>query len=331
MKRPNSTGSIVKLKGNRRNPYCIKIFVGYGKSKSGKIYPKQRCISYHPDFKSAEKALCLYLHEGIRIDKSLTFLDLYEEWKVAYFKNLQPKTIVHYKRSFSDLKYFHSMPITKITSESIFKYCIQKQFTPSMCSMMLSLLCVMFEYAKQMGYITEQQYFSIKGINRKNLFKMLPQGYKVERKIFTNKEIKSYIDNPTIFHREILSMIFTGLRISEYCNLKEEDIKDNFISVKQSKTKSGIRIVPMNKLLQKYFIMPQHAYRTLQNYAQAHNFTVHNCRHTCVTLLAEKGVPEIHINMIIGHSNNSITDIYLHQINKEVLMDDMNKICEDFI
>ena len=56
MRRANGTGSIVKLSGNRRRPYLVKISA---RDKDG--YVRQVALSYHAKLQEAQEALELSL------------------------------------------------------------------------------------------------------------------------------------------------------------------------------------------------------------------------------------------------------------------------------
>ena len=54
MKLPNGYGSIVKLSGKRRNPYCARKTIGWEVTEDGKIVQKRMIVGCYP---SREKAL----------------------------------------------------------------------------------------------------------------------------------------------------------------------------------------------------------------------------------------------------------------------------------
>ena len=55
MRRANGTGSVVKLSGNRRRPYLVKIST---RDKDG--YVRQVALSYHAKLQEAQEALEAY-------------------------------------------------------------------------------------------------------------------------------------------------------------------------------------------------------------------------------------------------------------------------------
>ena len=53
MKRPNGTGTIVKLPGKRRKPYAIRISDGVTISQAGRVVQKRKYVAY---FQAAREA-----------------------------------------------------------------------------------------------------------------------------------------------------------------------------------------------------------------------------------------------------------------------------------
>ena len=60
MRRANGTGSIVKLSGNRRRPYLVKIST---RDKDG--YVRQVALSYHAKLQEAQEALEAYNRKAL--------------------------------------------------------------------------------------------------------------------------------------------------------------------------------------------------------------------------------------------------------------------------
>jgi integrase len=128
----------------------------------------------------------------------------------------------------------------------------------------------------------------------------------------------------------LLFLIYTGLRASEYC---EMEIDDGIIHVKNSKTAAGIRDIPLSDkahklahipLYDKYFHMKYHFTVFREKYGFDH--TLHDTRHTCVSLLANAGVDKRIIQAIVGHQGKDVTDkVYTH-INLEVMKEALDKI-----
>ena len=166
----------------------------------------------------------------------------------------------------------------------------------------------------------------------------------LERKIFTKEEIEVLWKNikmPYVYI--ILILIYTGMRIGELINLKNEDInlKENILQVKVSKTSNGIRMIPISSKIillfsenmkndQIYFVKgdttEQLSYSTfkprfnkLLQKLGIEKHTIHDTRHTFATLMNNANVNSTSIVKLIGHSNFLTTEnIYTHKDKEEL-------------
>ncbi len=155
------------------------------------------------------------------------------------------------------------------------------------------------------------------------------------------------------YYQIILMLIYTGLRISELLNLKKEDIHldKSYLNVTSSKTTNGIRKVPINKHILpfiknwynsskiEYLLHTENQQKfNYRNYTDSYftpllkqiginDLTPHNCRHTFISLLAEKSIDPTFIKMMAGHKGAmSLTEkVYTH-IDIKVLIDAVNQI-----
>lgn len=112
----------------------------------------------------------------------------------------------------------------------------------------------------------------------------------------------------------------SGLRVSEIVKLKKENVQDKFISIWESKGKKD-RTVPKPKLWKQWMIneIPiNRSVRTLERkfkkYAQLaglpKHYVFHSLRHGFGLRAIERGMPANHVQLLMGHSSLSVTNIY---------------------
>ena len=112
----------------------------------------------------------------------------------------------------------------------------------------------------------------------------------------------------------------SGMRISEVINLKKIDIKDNYISVWDSKGGKD-RTVPKPKGWKEYMmqeiplkITDRTLQRKFKKYASVGglppHYVFHSLRHGFGTRMVESGVPLNQLQLLLGHSSLSVTNVY---------------------
>ena len=112
----------------------------------------------------------------------------------------------------------------------------------------------------------------------------------------------------------------SGLRISEVTKLKKDDVKDNYISIWDSKGGKD-RTVPKPKGWKEYMFneLPiKKSDRTLQRRFKKYikicalpdHYVFHSLRHGFGTRMVESGVPLNQLQLLMGHSSLSVTNVY---------------------
>ena len=108
-------------------------------------------------------------------------------------------------------------------------------------------------------------YFKFKDYIADNIVEYQPLKTETETyQDFTDEEIDTFFKYSKIqLVKDIFKIgLYTGMRIGEISNLKRENInfKENFIDINESKTKSGIRIIPIHReieeIIKYYFDNP---------------------------------------------------------------------------
>lgn len=320
MRRANGEGSIFKLSGKRKKPWAVRITVGY--TNEGK--QKFKYLSYHISKTEAKAALREYLVNPYEIKDKITFAEAYHEWIKKH--EIKASTMRNYRLAFDSLTCLHRRPIADITLKELENAI--STFIPTAQARMAVTIRHVFKHAMKYEYI----------IKNPSLF-LEPEKHVPQKKIniFTPAEIeelwqtvgtKPYDDMP-------LFLLYSGLRISELLNIKtsEVDLENKTFNITDSKTKNGIRILPIHHkifpLIQKrykegteYLIRTRFdksvSYQNFIKYYWHIDHTRHEARHTFVSYLTKCTNDRTAIKFLVGHSRNDITDHYTHRTLEEL-------------
>ncbi len=147
---------------------------------------------------------------------------------------------------------------------------------------------------------------------------------KKERIYLTIEEMKDFlsvIDKPVI-HAACATICFTGLRISELCNLKLDDVnfERNEITVVCGKGKKD-RIIPMNneirQITHQYLNSCIHAYS--EKAGLNPKLSAHCLRHSFASALVAKNCPISVLQRLLGHADLKSSSIYLHTVQSQLI------------
>lgn len=338
MRNPNGMGSIYKLSGKRRKPYVAVITTGYN-------LKGQQIRKSLGSFETRAKALeCLmeYYKNPYRLETDkITFKEVYNLWSKEHYKNLKEVTKknneVTYNKYLSKFNDYVLKDIKLIHIQEFFNEIGNSGIATGTIKRIKSIMNMIFIY----GVKTE--------VIEKNIIEFVElkrHQPKLKRRVFTEEEINILWDNLDVpFVDTVLIMIYTGLRVGELLNLKIEDIdlesNPKVISVKESKTMAGVRIVPIvegkilsliTKRISKdsfYLITANNKKLNYDNYYYKFNelmdrlgikdHTIHDCRHTTATMLSNAGANSTAIKNILGHTNYNLTEkVYTHKDKSEL-------------
>lgn len=330
MKNANGTGSIIKLSGNRRRPYAVKITTGY--TIDGKQLRK--IIGYYANKKDALNCLLEYNQNKNVYLNDVTFKQCYEMWSKEHYQKIKPQSkkmmISLYNASIKKLDNLILKDVKLHHLQSFINELKERNLSTATLIRVKSTINMVFNYALKNEFIN------------KNIVPFVELGKKekvIERKIFTDEEIQILWKNKGDKITDItLILIYTGMRINELLHLKNKDINlEERYLITGSKTDAGKdRLIPIN-----YKILPLITKRMTINHELLfysrndtpmiyNNFrtffkkklkklgiqehTVHDTRHTFATLLSNANANSTAIKNIIGHSDYKMTEkIYTHK------------------
>lgn len=328
MRMPSGYGSIIKLKGNRRKPFQVRVTRGWtDEGKQAFVY-----LGYFEKKDDAINALSEYNSSPYDITKEkITFAEVYGKWSKEHFINISNSAIERYELAF---KYCKAIQTTRFKDirlhhlQGVINDC-GKQYPTR--KMILALLNQLSNYALQNDIVDKKysQFIDV-GVN---------EG-KTKRKPFTQEEIDKLFQysNELEFVDTVLIMIYSGLRVGELLDIKTENVHlEERYMIGGLKTKAGRnRIIPINKKIEPFirkYYNPQNEYlitnfkgkkMCYSNYRREKFDNImeklemkhcpHECRHTFASLMDSANANKLCIKRIIGHSSQDITeDVYTHK------------------
>lgn len=265
-RRPNQAGTVVKLSGKRRRPYCAKVTTGYDLLTGNQV---QKSIGTFETWQEADDALTLYRLTSKKTitdkeasalapdvfqklvdqrEKNLpTFKEIFDIIYEEDLSKLSKSSQVGYKAWIKRFKSLYNRKISQITLADLQEIFDRDKAGHGTKSHMKVLCSKIFEYAVIHQYISRDN----------NYVEYIKCGDAVESKkhyAFSNEEILTLIEEGSDIAKIVLIYIYTGLRASELLNLDRKAIyleNDPPYMVAGSKTKAGKnRIIPIHPFIQ---------------------------------------------------------------------------------
>lgn len=338
------------MSGKRRNPYMVRKTIGweYDPAKDKQVQ-KYAIIGYAATKAEAIQMLADYNLNPFDVKASkITFQEVYEKWSKAKFPTISKSNVHGYEASYKVCGTLYNRIFKEIRLADL-------QLVVDTCGKnfptlkkLKGLFSQLYEYAMKNDICNKDysEYVDILQYKEKNPDKR-------DHNKFAREEVDrlwELSDQP--FYQIILMLIYNGCRISEFLDLKKENInlEQQYFDVIASKTENGIRRVPIaDKVLPFYkawyessdceYLLhtPQNQHFDYRNYYDSYwtplmesigfDHKPHDTRHTCVSMLVEAKVDQTTIKKIVGHSGAmTLTEkVYTH-LDVEALVEAINKI-----
>lgn len=338
MRRPNGTGTIVRLSGNRRRPYAVRIA---GRDKYNQVI--QRALSYHATAAEAQKALDEYNRlsaagSAPQSDAlSKTVQQVYDAWSEREYKKLKPASITSHKAAWNKrISRFAEHKIRDVTLDQWQSILDEdedsgrSQSTINNDAILIKNLCA---YAMERDIIGKDysQYLDIPSVDLKK-----------KKGAFTDLQLaklEQMAKDGFPWADTVLILCYTGFRISEFLTLTRFNYHPEEGGYLQHgiKTDAGKgRIVPVHPKIAPYIdkwlklntdvLITQNGqplspawYRTnawdpIAEALDAPDATPHWCRHTFATRLHAADADPLTTKWLLGHSTrNDVTAGYTHK------------------
>lgn len=335
MRRPNGTGTIVKLSGNRRKPYVVRI---PDRDAQGRVI--QRAHSYHATAKEAQTALDEYNAQkaaGIAAapdQLSITVQGVYDLWSARKFAKAGKASIASYKASWARLAPIYGIKMRDVTID-LLQAIIDRDEAAGLSKSSITndklLMRYLFRTALERDIVAKDY----------SDFVQLPSiGAKYEKGAFTDlqlKELERMAATGVPWADTVLMLCYTGFRITEFLTLTRfsYDAEGDYLRG-GIKTEAGKnRIVPVHPKIKPALMKwlarggdtiicsdsgsPIRTQRYREDLFQpivkalgVPQSTPHWCRHTFATRLHAAGVPELEQKRLLGHADKDVTEHYTH-------------------
>lgn len=279
-RRPNGSGTVVKLSGRRRKPYCARVTLDERNLINGE--KKKLVIGTFETYQEALNALSLYSltknntiskKEAMEIDPEVyqkvqdkmskkvpTFLDIYYILDKDEFSLLSPHTQNSMHGAIKHLKKLHYLKIDQITLRMIQDVFDEDGSNHSTQVHMKTICTKVFRYAVVNQYIERNDDYT-------SYIRIAKYEESDMHRPYTINEILALKKADTPEAHIMLIFIYTGVRINELLNINRDNIHidekcdddgtERLISymITGSKTKAGKnRIVPIHDDIKQFVI-----------------------------------------------------------------------------
>ena len=353
MKRPNGTGTVVKLSGKRRKPYSPRITVGKTISASGNVTTKYKYLGYFSTAREAQDYLDRYngtedQQQKIKmtsVKDNPTFETVYHE-TLNYLENRKREysssTYKALNSAFNNLYCLHPIKFKNIDYELLQNAISQNnKLSKSSLNNIHNLLKKMYRLAIKKGYVE-------KDISAQCDYDYSNPDEEIHTP-FSREEITKIYNAPSCPERDmLLILLYTGIRSEEFLIIETQNVHlDEHYFITGVKTSAGkSRIIPIHDkimpIMQAHYNKKsfyfwnigksQRIYQTLRyrfnKYMNEMNMEhlPHDTRHSTATYLHECGIDDMYIKLILGHHIEDITQrVYIHT-KPEILVHEINKL-----
>lgn len=332
-RRPNGSGSVVKLGGKRKKPYQVRVNTRI----DNRGYPVYDVIGTYPDRVSANIALAEYNKNPYDVGiRNQTFAQVFESWfkwkfKIDHTAKGKTSTQACYCAAYKKCTPLHDKLMHEIKAQDMQNILELPDLSHATLEHVQNLFKQMYKYCLQFE-IVEKDYTKFIRITKED--------DDVQGVPFTHEELaKLWQHKDTPFVDTILIYCYSGFRINELSTMPLDciDLQEGTFTGGLKTRYSRDRVVPIHSA-----VLPMVAVRhdksfksliyhdgtsdiTQAKYREHFNaalkacgidaeHTPHDCRHTFNTLLDEAGVDRVARYKLMGHKGKDINEtVYTHK------------------
>lgn len=341
MKRPNGSGTVVKLSGNRRRSYVVRISA---RDKRGRVI--QRALSYHASAEEAYAALDAYNQARTAgrapapAQLSATVQEVFDGWSAKTYRKLKQSSINSHNAAWNKrISRFAGRTMRSVSLDewqSILDEDEDEGRSQSLINNDAILIRALNQYAMERDII---------GKDYSQFLDVPTVGVKAAKGALTDLQLaklEQMAAEGVPWADTVLILCYTGFRISEFLALTPFSYHTDSGGYLQGgcKTRAGEnRIVPIHPKIRGYLanwlakggetiicdtkghaIDPakyrEQCFRPIMEQIGAPEATPHWCRHTFATRLHAAGADMLTIKWLMGHSTED--DITFHYTHKDI-------------
>lgn len=334
MRRPNGSGTIVRLSGKRRRPYEVRVNTRINEWG----YPAYDVLGRFEDRLGADIALAEYSRSPFDIKaRSMTFEGAYQAWFKRKYENpaktYSKSSISCTRGAFQKCAPLHGMKMSEIRARDMQPILDDHSLSHAYMEHIINLLHQVFQYAAEHDIIDKDYSKFIHITKAEDDEAGVPFSKDEVQSLWRNAETVPYADT-------ILILIYTGWRITELLTMKAADVSVTEWTMRGGvKTAAGKnRIVPIHPGI--HALVKRHCHPNSQFFISnpdngkpltkssyyklfrsalsqcgiATRHTPHDCRHTFTSLLDSAGANDVCIDRLVGHASKSLTKkTYTHK------------------
>ena len=337
MKNPNGYGTVYKLSGHRRKPWCAA-----GPAKRDGSRMKRDVIGYFESRKEAMLALSQWHIAPPAAKAEMTLQELRDEWKAVKYQPLDKSTKDGYNAAWKNLAPLYDRRVADIRTGE-FQAIIDGLNASYSKLHQIKVLCTQLESYAMQNDIINKNYAS---------FIVLPKNDTPKKEAFTDLEVKKIekgAANGIPYADLILILCYTGWRITEFLELTPFSYDPVERTLRGGlKTDAGRnRIVPIHPKIQPYVdrwlakggstifcrekaigkqgnkhteLIPytsnyfrEYCYYPALEQLGVRKLTPHATRHTFISMEHRAGADKLTVKRIVGHASGDVTDkVYTH-------------------
>ena len=323
MRHPNGFGTVVRLSGNRRKPFEVRV----NTRMDDRNYPVYDVLGRFEDRQTALIALADYNKSPYDIGKKkLTFAEVYNLWYEHKFVKSKRK----YSRSSIDVTRgaynkcadLHERQFADIRTLELQSILDNYNLSHAYMEHIKNLFNQMYKYALEYDIVQKDFSQFCKITKEDDDEHGIPFSNEDIAKLWTAADSVPYADT-------ILILIYSGWRVGEFLHLDEINITEMYFKGGVKTRASKNRVVPIHSKIAPLVADRMSSGWVSCSYTKYNEYfksalaavginephTPHDCRHTFASLLNNAGANPISVKRLLGHaSGNDITEkIYTHK------------------